>query len=53
MKTATVYYPVCRPTTYPNAATRRQILQKLVDRLLVGACGIGITAMVLLALVLF
>ena len=53
MKTATAYYPVCRGAAYPNAATRRQVLQKLVDHLLLGACGIGITAMVLLALVLF
>lgn len=53
MKTATAYYPVSRPAAFPNAATRRQMLQKLVDHLLVGACGIGITAMILLALVLF
>ena len=53
MKTATVYYPACHKAAYPNAATRRQVLQKLVDQLLLGACGIGITVMVLLALVLF
>lgn len=53
MKTATAYYSACRTAAYPNAATRRQVLQKLVDHLLLGACGVGITAMVLLALVLF
>lgn len=37
---------------YPNAATRREILQKMLDAVLVAACGMGIAAMVLLGLVL-
>lgn len=37
---------------YPNAATSREILQKLLDGVLVAACGMGIAAMVLLGLVL-
>ena len=37
---------------YPNAATGREILQKLLDAVLVAACGMGIAAMVLLGLVL-
>ena len=37
---------------YPNAAARREILQKLLDGALVAACGMGIAAMVLLGLVL-
>ena len=53
MKAATAYYSPSRQVAFPNAATRRQILQRLVDHLLLGACGVGITAMILLALVLF
>ena len=37
---------------YPNAATRREVLQKILDTALVAASGMGIAAMVLLALVL-
>lgn len=37
---------------YPNAATGREVLQKLLDAVLVAACGMGIAAMVLLGLVL-
>ena len=37
---------------YPNAATNREILHKLLDAALVAACGMGIAAMVLLGLVL-
>ena len=37
---------------YPNAATGREILQKILDSVLVAACGMGIAAMVLLGLVL-
>lgn len=53
MKTATAYYPVSRPIPFPNAATRRQLLQRLLDKLLMVACCFGITAMIMLALVLF
>lgn len=31
----------------PNAATRRQLLHKYVDQLLVCACGVGLTVAVL------
>lgn len=54
MKTA-VYKSYCRPVRqipYPNAATRRQILQKLLDTVLVAASGMGVAAMLLLYLVL-
>lgn len=40
-----------QPLPYPNAATRRQILQKFLDLLLVAACGMGMAAAVLLLLV--
>ena len=53
MKTATAYCPVSRPIPFPNAASRRQVLQRLLDRLVMVACGIGVTAMIMLALVLF
>lgn len=50
MKTATVYHRMPATRTglpYPNAATRRQVLNKLVDLLLVGAIGIAFAAIVL------
>lgn len=53
MKTAVC--KTCRPVDripYPNAATGRELLQKLLDAVLVAACGMGIAAMVLLGLVL-
>ena len=53
MKTITC--KTCHPLDripYPNAATGRQILHKLLDNLLIAACGMGIGAMVLLGLVL-
>lgn len=37
---------------YPNAATRQDVLQKLVDLLLMGAIGIGSAATILFLLVL-
>ncbi len=36
---------------YPNAATRRELLHKLVDLALVAASGMGIAAMLLLLMV--
>ncbi len=54
MKT-TLYKAYNRPVTpipYPNAATRREILQKLLDTALVAASGMGIAAMLLLITVL-
>lgn len=41
----------CRPIDripYPNAATRREVLHKLVDLALIAASGMGIAAMLLL-----
>ena len=50
---------VCNPQSrsvshfrYPNAATRREILHKVLDTLLIAASGMGIAAMLLLYLVL-
>ena len=37
---------------YPNAATRREVLHKLLDTALLTACGIGIGAMIALMLVI-
>lgn len=37
---------------YPNAATRRENLQKFLDALLIAASGMGIAAMLLLMMVL-
>ena len=51
----TTAYKSYRPTEaipYPNAATRREVLHKFLDAALVAASGMGIAAMVLLALVL-
>lgn len=50
MKAATVYRQI--PTVrqglpYPNAATPRQIMNRFVDLLLVGAIGIAFAAIVL------
>lgn len=48
MKTTTVYQnPINRPAApYPNAASRRKLLNKFVDQLLVCAMGVAcITAL--------
>lgn len=53
MKTAVAYrtYKTYRPRiAYPNAATRKQMLQKLLDGALMLASGAGIAAMVLFML---
>lgn len=50
MKAATVYRQipnVRRGVPYPNAASRRQVLQRFADFLLVGAIGIAFAALVL------
>ena len=47
----TYYRPISR-FPYPNAATRREILHKALDTLLVAASGVGIAAMLLLLMVL-
>lgn len=49
MKTASVYRST-RIAPYPNAATRREIFNKVLDYVLVGACGMGIAAMLLFVL---
>lgn len=50
--TACKSYQPTKVIPYPNAATRREVLQKFLDTALVAASGMGIAAMVLLALVL-
>lgn len=55
MKTATARRNVLtsRPKLpYPNAATKRQILDRFVELLLMAALGIGAAAMVLFILAL-
>lgn len=37
---------------YPNAATRRQVLDKMIDRLLIAASCIGIVAVVMFLLIM-
>ena len=52
MKTA-VCKSNCRPLIpYPNAATRREILHKMLDTLLVAVSGMGIATILLLCMVL-
>lgn len=43
---------VIRPLPFPNAPSRRQVLVKILDTLLIAASGAGIGAMLLLLLVL-
>lgn len=50
MKTAVIHRCTNRPVSYPNAATRRQQLHKVLDLLLTGAIGIGIAASLLFIL---
>ena len=50
MKAATVYVRQSRPQprlTYPNAASRRQIMNRVMDLLLMGAIGMAFAAIVL------
>lgn len=51
MKTITVYRPT-EVVPYPNAATRRQVFNKILDYVLVAACGMGMAAMLLFLLAL-
>ena len=56
MKTATLYptrITVSPKRPYPNAATRREVMNKLLDTLLIGAIGAGAAASLLFILVLF
>lgn len=48
MKTVTMYKPI----PYPNAATRRQVLSRVVDLLLTAVIGIGLAASLLFLLAL-
>lgn len=55
MKTEAIYRPAvtvrpCLP--YPNAATKRQVFEKVIDHLLIGAIGIGSVAIILFLLAL-
>ncbi len=55
MKTATIHRTdlANRPNLpYPNAATRRQIIDRFIELLLMGALGIGAAAIVLFSLAL-
>ena len=53
MKTAIITQDTNHPVRpYPNAATRRQILNKVLDLLLTGAIGAAIAAMLLFLMVL-
>ena len=53
MKTAHAVPFMNRPyLNVPNAATRRQMLHLMVDRLLVGACCLGLTTAILFLLTL-
>lgn len=53
MKTATVYQKKHVMVPFPNAATPRQMVHKILDGLLMAASGVGIGAIVLLALAIF
>ena len=56
MKTATIQRGSIRTNIgkrYPNAATRREVLDKVLDGLLVGAIGAGAAASLLFMLLLF
>lgn len=52
MKTATAYRPTRSNVAFPNAATRTQMLHKLLDILLLIASGMGIFAMILFILLI-
>lgn len=46
------HYAPRRPLPFPNAATRRQIMGRLLDLLLIAVSGAGIAAAMMLLLVL-
>jgi hypothetical protein len=55
MKTKTIYrttYANQPHIPYPNAATRREIFDKVLDLLLMAAMGVGAAAIILFMLVL-
>lgn len=50
MKTATIYANTTTQRTglpYPNAATRRQVIHRILDLLLMGAIGMAFAAIFL------
>ena len=54
MKATAYCRPKCtprQPLPFPNAATRRQVLEKLLDMGLIAVCGMGMAAAVMLLLV--
>lgn len=55
MKATAYYRPKYtprQPLPFPNAATRRQVFNKLLDLGLIAVCGMGMAAAVMLLLVL-
>ena len=55
MKTEAIYRPevtVRSAIPYPNAATKREMFEKILDHLLIGAIGIGSVAIILFLLAL-
>ena len=52
MKTAVCKSEFQAAIPYPNVATRRELLHKVLDALLVAASGMGIAAILLLCMVL-
>lgn len=52
MKTAVCKSNFRSAIPYPNAATKREIVHKVMDILLVAASGMGISAILLLCMVL-
>lgn len=56
MKTATIHTRNIRTNIarrYPNAATRREVMNKVLDNLLIGAIGAGAAASLLFVMLLF
>ena len=56
MKTATIRKyrsPAPEMLPYPSAATKREIMDRLIDKLLVAAIGVGSASSMLLILALF
>ena len=52
MKTAICKSNYRAALSYPNAATRREVIHKLLDGILVAASGVGLSAILLLLMVL-
>lgn len=53
MKTTAIYTANRKPrVAYPNSASRRQVVNRIVDLLLMAASGAGAAAMVLFMLAL-